>query len=96
MASWGKADAYTSAPLWAAARVKLAPTSTNIQSLFENTTADNFITNLTVGLFNYSASETQSSKVAHSGWVLKTTGKSGSGRSGRVQYETLVTLTSNS
>ena len=96
MSSWGKTDAYTTAPLWAVTSVKLAPTRTNVQSLFENVSADAFITNATVGLFNYTTSETQSSKIAHTGWVLKTTGKSGSGRSGRIQYQTLVCLTSNS
>jgi hypothetical protein len=104
MASWGKTDAYTAAPLWALLQVNKAPTLTNmgpedsaaVALLFENAAADDFITGKTVGLFNYSASETQSGKVAHSGWILKSTGKSGSGRNGRISYETLVCLTSNS
>ena len=104
MASWGKTDAYTAAPLWALLQVNEAPTLTNmgpedsaaVALLFENAAADDFITGKTVGLFNYSASETQSGKVAHSGWVLTSTGKSGSGRNGRISYETLVCLTSNS
>ena len=91
MASHGKADAATSAPLWAAAQLAKEPTSANRTSLFENTTADTFITGATHGLFNYNDSETQSGKVAHAGWVLKTTGSGG--RAGRVQYETLVALT---
>ena len=102
MASWGKTDAYTAAPLWALLQVNKAPTLTNmgpedsaaVALLFENAAADDFITGKTVGLFNYSASETQSGKVAHSGWVLKSTGSGG--RSGRDSYETLVCLTSNS
>ena len=102
MASWGKTDAYTTAPLWALAYVNRAPVVTNmgpidsaaVEFLFENAEADDYITGKTIGLFNYSASETQSGKVAHSGWVLKSTGSGG--RANRDSYETLVCLTSNS
>jgi hypothetical protein len=99
MASWGKTDAEGSAPLWALASVNKAPTAANMGpagsgKLFNNATADNLITNITRGLFNYTAGEIPAG--AHQGWVLKTTGKSGSGRTGRVQAETLVCLTSNS
>lgn len=99
MASWGKVDQYEDAPLWALASVNKAPTSANMGpagsgKLFENATADNLITNITRGLFNYTAGQIPAG--AHQGWVLKTTGKSGSGRTGRVQVETLVCLTSNS
>ena len=96
MASWGIADAYTAAPLWALASVNLAPTSANMGSagsgkLFNNATADNLITGITRGLFNYAAGEFPAG--SHQGWVLKTTGSSG--RSGRVTGETLVCLSSN-
>ena len=96
MASWGKADAYTAAPLWALASVNLAPISTNMGSagsgkLFNNATAGNLITGITRGLFNYAAGEFPAG--SHQGWVLKTTGSSG--RSGRVTGETLVCLSSN-
>ena len=96
MASWGKADAYTAAPLWALASVNKAPTSANMGSagsgkLFNNATAGNLITGITRGLFNYAAGEFPAG--SHQGWVLKTTGSSG--RSGRVTSETLVCLTSN-
>ena len=37
--------------------------------------------------------ETQSGKIAHTGWVVTTAGSGG--RTGRTQYETLVCLTSN-
>lgn len=104
MSSWGKTDAYTAAPLWALLQVNKAPTLTNmgpvdsaaVALLFENATENDFITGKTVGLFNYTTSETQSGRIAHTGWVLKTTGKATSGRNGRVSYETLVCLTSNS
>jgi hypothetical protein len=96
MASWGKADAYTAAPLWALASVNKAPTSANMGSagsgkLFNNATADNLITGITRGLFNYAAGEFPAG--SHQGWVLKTTGSGG--RSGRVTGETLVCLSSN-
>lgn len=96
MSSWGIADAYTAAPLWALASVNKAPTSANMGSagsgkLFNNATADNLITGITRGLFNYAAGEFPAG--SHQGWVLKTTGSGG--RSGRVTGETLVCLTSN-
>jgi len=94
MSSWTKADAAAGAPLWAAAGLKVEGSSSNRTTLFEHNTANTFITGATHGLFNYTTSETQSGKIAHTGWVLKTTGSGG--RAGRVQYDTLVCLTSNS
>ena len=93
MSSWTKADSAAGAPLWAATMLNVAPSSANRTSLYENASAGTFISGATHGLFNYNASETQSVKVAHSGWVLKTTGSGG--RANRVQYTTLVCLTSN-
>jgi hypothetical protein len=54
-----------------------------------------YITGETIGLFGVDAQEEQvaetgTSKIAHSGWVLKTTGSGG--RAGRVQTEVLVAL----
>ena len=92
MSSWTTASAG-GAPLWAATMLNVAPSSANRTSLYENASAGTFISGATHGLFNYNASETQSGKVAHSGWVLKTTGSGG--RANRVQYTTLVCLTSN-
>jgi hypothetical protein len=105
MSSWGKADAYDSAPLWALMQVNKAPTLANMgpedsvttAKLFENAEAGDFITGLTVGLFNYGDTDIgtfQSSRTApaHAGWNLKFTGSGG--RSGRVYHETLVTLSS--
>ena len=93
MSSWTTASSAAGAPLWAATMLNVAPSSANRTSLYENASAGTFISGATHGLFNYNASETQSGKVAHSGWVLKTTGSGG--RAGRVQYTTLVCLTSN-
>ena len=96
MASWGITDAEGSAPLWALASVNKAPTAANMGpagsgKLFNNASADNLITGITRGLFNYAAGEFPAG--SHQGWVLKTTGSGG--RTGRVTGETLVCLTSN-
>ena len=96
MSSWAKTDAFGSAPLWALARVKKAPVSSNMGAaasgkLFNNATESNLITGVTVGLFNIAAGERFSG--CHQGWVLKTTGSGG--RAGRITGETLVALTSN-
>ena len=98
MASHGKADAYTAAPLWALLQVNLAPTLANmgpvdsaaVVKLFENAEADDFITNVTIGLFNYADGEVPAG-AGHAGWNLKVEGSGG--RNGRTQYETLVVLT---
>ena len=98
MSSWKKTDAHTCAPLLALARVNKAPTAANMGAaasgkLFNNATVNNLISGVTIGLFNFKDSETQSGKVAHAGWNLKVTGSGG--RSGRVAFETLVALTSS-
>jgi hypothetical protein len=90
MASWGKADAASSAPLWACHLINLAPTASNRTNLFEDAVADNFISGVTIGLFNYADGEVPAG-AAHAGWNLKVTGSGG--RSGRVVYTTLVALT---
>ena len=97
MSSWAKSDAFGSAPLWALARVKKAPISGNMGAaasgkLFNNATANNLISGVTIGLFNVAAGERFSG--CHQGWVLKTTGTGG--RASRIVGETLVALTSNS
>ena len=96
MSSWAKTDAFGSAPLWALARVNLAPVASNMGAaasgkLFNNATESNLITGVTVGLFNYAAGEIVAG--SHQGWVLKTTGTGG--RASRITGETLVCMTSN-
>ena len=93
MSSWTKADSAAGAPLWAVTTLNKAPSTANRTSLYNSTTPNTFISGATHGLFNYNTSETQSGKIAHTGWVLKTTGSGG--RAGRVSYTTLVCLTSN-
>ena len=96
MSSWAKTDAFGSAPLWALARVKKAPISSNMGAaasgkLFNNASANNLISGVTVGLFNIAAGEKFYG--CPPGWVLKTTVSGGS--SGRITGETLVCMTSN-
>ena len=93
MSSWTNKDEAAGAPLWAVAYIKKTPSSANRTDLFGDTTADNFITGVTMGLFNFKDTETQSGKIAHAGWNLKTTGSGG--RASRVQYECLVALTNS-
>ena len=90
MSMQSSADSAAGAPLWACSAAKLAPTSANRTNLFEDATGDNFITGVTLGLFNYADGEVPAG-AGHAGWNLKITGSGG--RNGRVQYETLSVLT---
>jgi hypothetical protein len=96
MANWGNTDDAANSVLWATTQVKLTPNTDNQANLYTNTTADAFITGITVGQFGVSGQEAQAlrgganTKVTHAGWVLRTVG-SGS-RAGRVQNETLVAM----
>lgn len=98
MSSWGNHDNSANAPYWAvnASIVKnnpqqSAPTAANVALLYGNTTADVYVSGETIGLFGVDAQEAAANqKLAHAGWVLKTTGSGG--RAGRVQQEVLVAL----
>ena len=91
MSSWTNKDEAAGAPLWAVEAIRKEKSNANRTDLFNDSTADNFISGVTIGLFNFKDSETQSGKVAHVGWNLKTTGSGG--RASRVHYECLVALT---
>jgi len=86
MSSWSNADNAASAPLWAGNQLGLAPSDANRTNLFEDATADNFITGMTIGLFNYNASDLSSDTASHQGWNLKFINGS------RTYYECLVAL----
>jgi hypothetical protein len=103
MSSWGNYDNAANAPYWAvnstivnATDVKenaAAPTAANVALLYANTTANVYTSRETIGLFGVDTQEAKvNGKVAHAGWVLKTTGQGG--RAGRVQQETLIALSS--
>ena len=90
MSSWTNVDEAAGAPLWATAAIRKETSTANRTDLFEDATADNFITGQTIGLFNYADGEVADG-AAHAGWNLKITGSGG--RAGRVQHETLSVLT---
>ena len=50
MSSWTKADSAAGAPLWAAAQLNVAPSTSNRTSLYQNASANTFITGATHGL----------------------------------------------
>ena len=93
MSSWTNVDEAAGAPLWAVEAIRKEKSNANRTDLFNDASADNFITGVTIGLFNFKDSETQSGAVAHVGWNLKTTGSGG--RAGRIQHECLVALTNS-
>ena len=93
MSSWTNVDEAAGAPLWAVEAIRKEKSNANRTDLFNDASADNFISGVTIGLFNFKDSETQSGAVAHVGWNLKTTGSGG--RASRVQYECLVALTNS-
>ena len=93
MSSWTNVDEAAGAPLWAVEAIRKEKTNANRTDLFNDATANNFISGVTIGLFNFKDTETQSGAIAHAGWNLKTTGSGG--RASRVQFECLVALTNS-
>lgn len=99
MSSWGNNDNSANAPYWAVNSAiapanpnRAAPTAANVALLYANTTANVYTAAETIGLFGLDSQEVTvlNNKGAHTGWVLKTQGSGG--RANRVQYETLVAL----
>lgn len=90
MAQWGTNDTASNSVFWAPDLVKVKANTANRDALFGNTTANAFIAGVTVGLYGVDAAEVAAGggKVAHTGWVLQTTGSGG--RAGRVFTEVLV------
>ena len=93
MSSHTNVDEAAGAPLWAVEAIRKEKTNANRTDLFNDATANNFISGVTIGLFNYKDSETAANKVAHAGWNLKITGSGG--RASRVTHECLVALTNS-
>lgn len=90
MAQWGSNDAASNSVFWAAQQLKVTANSDNRDALFNNTTADAFISGVTVGQFAVDSNEIEANTgdVAHTGWVLRTVGSGG--RAGRTMTEVLV------
>jgi hypothetical protein len=57
MSQWGSSDAASNSVIWAPTSVKLAPTRTNANTLYGNTTADAFVAGQTVGMFAVDSTE---------------------------------------
>jgi hypothetical protein len=90
---WGNVDNAANSVIWAASQLNKSPTSANAVSLYENTTANAFITNAIIGQFGVDTNEQRASNTAkptHAGWVLRREGTGG--RAGRIFYETLVAM----
>lgn len=98
MGSWGNTDDAANSVYYAPAQFNVTANTDNQTALFGNTTADAFVTNLKVGQFGVKPDEATAAragantKMAHAGWNLRIEGTGG--RAGRVQYETLVAMSS--
>ena len=96
MGQWGNTDDSANSVFWA--NTTLNSTANQI-ALYGNTTVSAVIANAQVGVFGVStdeiantASGAEGLKIGHAGWVLRKEGRGG--RAGRVQYETLVAMSS--
>lgn len=91
MPLWKNTDAAANSVIWAAAQFKTPANTANQTALFGNTTADAFMSGVSVGQFAADPVETAAeAAITHAGWVLRKEGTGG--RAGRVQYETLVAM----
>lgn len=82
MSLWKARNQANGAPIWAPALKKQAPTATNANDMFSNTS------DYVVGISSYEINSNSSLMSAHTGWVRKVVGSGG--RSGRIQTEVLV------
>lgn len=98
MASWGNTDDAANSVFYAPNQFNKTANTTNQTNLFGNTTTDAFVTGAKIGQFGVKPDEAQAAragantKMAHAGWNLRIEGTGG--RAGRVQYETLVAMSS--
>lgn len=98
MGSWGNTDDAANSVFYAPAQFNVTANTDNQTLLFDNVTEGDFVTNLTVGQFGVTPDEATAAragantKMAHAGWNLRIEGTGG--RAGRVQYETLVAMSS--
>jgi hypothetical protein len=96
MGQWGNTDDSANSVFWANTTLNVAKNQTE---LYGNTTVSAVIANAQVGVFGVStdeiantASGAEGLKIGHAGWVRRKEGRGG--RAGRVQYETLVAMSS--
>lgn len=93
MAQWGKNDAASNSVIWGPALLNKDVSRANANTLYGNTTADGYITGRTDAVVGVDEDEAQAIS-GNPGWSLKTSFSGG--RAGRVQYETLVAMSSMS
>lgn len=79
MAQWGNTDDAANSVLWAVSQVNKTANSTNQTNLYGNTTMGAFVGGKVTGQYGIDTTEAantsaDTSKVAHAGWNLKTTG----------------------
>jgi hypothetical protein len=99
MSQWKNDDSAANSVLWGVAQYNKTANGTNRDAFFGNTTADAYVTGVTVGQYGVDTAEMdaireESGSPAHAGWVVRTEGSGG--RAGRIQYETLVAMGSMS
>lgn len=95
MPLWGTSDAASNSTLFALDQLNTTPNTANRTALFGNTTADAFVTGLTVGQFGSDANEVRSERLnggptRSPGWNLRIT------KGSRVMNETLVAMSHRS
>jgi hypothetical protein len=95
MPLWGTSDAASNSTLFALDQLNTTPNTANRTALFGNTTADAFVTGLTVGQFGSDKNEVQTDRlnggpVRSPGWNLRIT------KGSRVMNETLVAMSHRS
>lgn len=97
MSQWGTSDDPANSVIWAPAKYNQSPTRANANLMFNanSTVTNTYVTGANVTMLAVSATEmnsgnasSESPKIAHTGWVIRTVGSGG--RAGRVQYEVLV------
>jgi hypothetical protein len=95
MSQWKNDDSAANSVLWAVSQYNKPANTTTQAAFFGNTTADAFVTGITVGQFGVDTAEQAAARqagprAAHAGWVVRTVGSGG--RAGRVTMETLVAM----
>lgn len=95
MPLWGNVDNAANSDIAVLAQVNKNISTAERTKLYNNVTADVYITGKTVGQFGVDTQEMAavpagSAKPTHAGWNLRTVGSGG--RAGRVHYETLVAM----
>jgi hypothetical protein len=79
MSQWGNLDQANNSVLWGVVQAKRAPTATERDAFYGNTSVNAYVSDIAIGQFGVSAAEAanttgEGKKVAHAGWNLRTLG----------------------